>query len=792
MMVSNPQQIELFFLSERYITGRLPPAILYSSWQMSTVNKKAKLFDEDDEQDTTKDSRGFSKEIQINKEYATNYQLRKEKEELHRARERGDDESEDDASTSSSEDEDGDLLSASMDVNIFKTINAIRQKDPTIYDPSQRFFENDNEDEDADSGEDEVVPMKKPGTKKRYKDVIREQILEQMEEGDEADAGADEEEGNFATKESSSRFAYNQEQQKIRRDFLQSTNEASKDGEDSPSDDDDSDILVVKRKGDASPDDEDAQRELEKEFRKLDRNSDKTSTLVDPKGEIQDGEKFLLGFFKNRAWVDKDDNGDSDDGGDQEDESNADDDSIDELDQADDFEAQYNFRFEQAAATTAVSGADLSNRSYARGNDSSLQLNTLRRKDETRREKRLARQEKKAAERRAKEEELRRLKNAKQQEIKEKLKQIKQVLGGNTDIGGDEVDEAQLMKLLEGDFDADKFEELMKETYGDEFYEKRDSQWQSDQDVRASLAKDEDGAMLVGQDDIDGGLYDGPEEEEEEPYNEMTEEDDDDEAVPEEDIEDEFDYQGQQEETGLERKIRCKMMDDLYKLDYEDIIAGQATRFKYKAVEANDYGLSTEDILLARDSTLKQFVSLKKMAPYREDGEHIVGSKKRRRVKELIQMDLEDEMKQHDIKLEEEQADGTEKEGLESKKRRRKRSKGTKKQVAGVERDCVETKNKGQYEKLKDTETDTQSEEAKTSKPKKRRRRKKNTTNDSTDKIDEPESSSRKFPENVNPSTLVKGTKKGMDGTEKQQRKKKKKPKPIGDVSGSRLASYGI
>ena len=61
----------------------------------------------------------------------------------------------------------------------------------------------------------------------------------------------------------------------------------------------------------------------------------------------------------------------------------------------------------------------------------------------------------------------------------------------------------------------------------------------------------------------------------------------------------------------LERKLEAKVEDELYMLNYEDIVAGMPTRFKYRQGEINSCGLSTEEIIFARDSTLKQFVSLK-------------------------------------------------------------------------------------------------------------------------------------------------------------------------------------
>lgn len=48
-------------------------------------------------------------------------------------------------------------------------------------------------------------------------------------------------------------------------------------------------------------------------------------------------------------------------------------------------------------------------------------------------------------------------------------------------------------------------------------------------------------------------------------------------------------------------------------LEYDDIVDGEVTKFKYASVPKEDYGLSTEEILAADDQLLNSFVSLKKV-----------------------------------------------------------------------------------------------------------------------------------------------------------------------------------
>lgn len=666
---------------------------------------KPELFGSDDERDGD-----TSKKLAINKRFAKDFQLRKQREDLRNnpifsgdEEEEGD---EGDASTSSSEDEDGALLTTKLDTDIMKTINAVRSKDSRIYDPQVHFFPSDA-GEESDNDEDDEVDKRRTKPK-RYKDVVREQTLEQVERGID---GIDKDEDavdDDSTRRSSHRLVYNEEQAEIRASFLKSTKRlgGGSDGseDDGDGDNDDEGLLVVKKKPHRG-DDENDEKEFMEQVQRIEstmQKDEKVDYYVDPKGEVDNGSKFLMNFFKNRAWIDKEDEDDREsdsevgigqrlkqndeilpmkttDGND----GNESDASLDHLDKVDDFEAQYNFRFEEAAASQ--SGADFSLISYARGQT----VNTLRRKDESRREKRLARKERKAAERKAKEEELKRLKNLKRKEMDRKLKEVKKVVGltaeDEKDAGG--IDEAAIMKLIEGDYDPEEFERKMQEAFGDDFYGNEDKEWKNDKDMRESLLKDEDGRVLVGQDD-DGDMYDaaGDEAEAEADEGVNGDEEDDWEGEDEEYYEEGEEAQDN-EETEIERKIKSKMEDELYKLDYEDIVGGMPTRFKYRQVERNDYGLTTEEILFARDTTLKQFVSLKKMAPFREDGEYNPGGRRRRRFRDTVKHEIEEEFKDSEQvepgEVEQEEED-TAVEGR-TKKRKRRRSKKSKIAASAIE-----------------------------------------------------------------------------------------------------------
>ena len=61
--------------------------------------------------------------------------------------------------------------------------------------------------------------------------------------------------------------------------------------------------------------------------------------------------------------------------------------------------------------------------------------------------------------------------------------------------------------------------------------------------------------------------------------------------------------------------MRESMVDEFYKLNYEDLIGDILTWFKYRTVDKNRYVLSTREILFSKDTALKHLVSLNNMAP---------------------------------------------------------------------------------------------------------------------------------------------------------------------------------
>jgi protein KRI1 len=325
----------------------------------------------------------------------------------------------------------------------------------------------------------------------------------------------------------------------------------------------------------------------------------------------------------------------------------------------------------------------------------------------------------------------------------------------------------------------------MNETYGDDFYNKEDAEWKTEADIRSTLKNDEDGDLLVGQDDDDGGLYDDGANDDEQ-YSGREDGEDDGEAYDDDDEEAYWDEQEDDHvETELERGIKEKMMDELYKLDYEDIVAGQPTRFKYRKVEANDYGLTTEEILFARDTTLRQFVSLKQLAPYNEQ-EFRVNSRKRRKFRDLLKQDLEEQAAEESMvgqtNVNQEQDDNEDQPAGEdiktSKKKSRRLKKNKKSKDAHVSSETTTEKSteSKQRDKSHSKSTVTDEDDSLLSMSKK---------NPSAD-----DEASNKAGQDKTSASLT--MKKDKSRKRKRNKNKHKESDVVPGVSASRLAAYGL
>ena len=177
--------------------------------------------------DCDTDSDEELKNIKVNKKFAGEYLREQKTKDLARAKELlkfetydegADDDDED--SESESEDEEAEQLSTKLDIQIIKTINSLRKKDPLIYDAKKKWF--GEEYSNLEHKTDETVLMNTK--KKTFKDVIREQMLSSTESND-----IDKDENNRRR----NHFEYNEEQQKIRQSFINSGNiESDDDGDD--------------------------------------------------------------------------------------------------------------------------------------------------------------------------------------------------------------------------------------------------------------------------------------------------------------------------------------------------------------------------------------------------------------------------------------------------------------------------------------------------------------------------------------------------------------------------------
>lgn len=536
---------------------------------------------------------GEAEVLPLNRAFAERYDAAKRRELLAHVPAgvlEGSDESE---SESESEDEFGELLTRGIDRGIRETLEAVRKRDPKIYDAGVTFFgdkgkgrEGNGSEAEDEGGNGEGSDDEQLGTddepvagwgaieraesgalpKMTIKDYVRETLLRDGrlsdgEDNDEEEAG----ERRTSIGEGMGRkgeyrlVSFADDDKSVSGD---DTGDDEEQGEDA-----DGDFFKKKSKSqaDIEQEEEDFEHFMVRQAKKQSRNKGEElllhSYLENEKPDEK--ERFLRDFVLNNGWLDRnasqapaaDDyalevdaagSGDDDDGADV---AEAGEEDFDE--KVDQFEAKYNFRFEEPEGEQVVT--------HAREIPGSM-----RRPDDRRKRAREARKLRKEKEKLSKTEDIKMLKNMKKREVQARLLAIQDAAGNDVDLSGMDLD---------ADFDPDEFSRQMESKFGDDYYK------QEDKDMKG-LKKE--GVAVASEHRL--------------PAKHAGVADEGDDAV----------------HADVDR-----LMDEYYNLDYEDIVGGVPVRFNYKRVEPDSFRMTAEEILIGEDKELNQRASLKYLAPYR-------------------------------------------------------------------------------------------------------------------------------------------------------------------------------
>ncbi|CAL1414127.1 unnamed protein product [Linum trigynum] len=611
-----------------------------------------KLFEDDDV--TAEDISN----IEIDQEFARRYAHNKKREDLQRYEELkksgriDDDDSE--SESESSDDEAADIAGANKkkDIKFFENLLKVRKQDPSLYQNVPIFSDSEGEEEegeDEEKGRDDgkVDEKQKDESKKKrksmyLKDVVAKNLIEDGPEFDDVE-----------TREGKRGKTYNEEQEELRNQFLDAVKDAvgEDDGEGG------GEFLKLKDKGNEGIGEDDEVLEA------------KLGEYFGPQEELDENKMFLMEFFKNKMWAEKGNNG-------RENGFELDDiDDIDgeEVERQEEFEGKFNFRHEENKGDRVMGHSR-----FVEG--------AIRKEENPRKGQRKRKEERMKEAEIRREEELKHLKNLKKKEMEERLQKVMEVAGIKSGNGALDLDE------LEDDFDPQKYDKMMKKAFDDGYYEAEDadpgfgSAGDDDSDIEKPDFDKEDELLGLPKGWNTADDEDGFASTREKILKEKGESDDDDvdddeqEERKEEGKKDEREDGGkrkkQKRKLSLLQKTKQELLDEYYKLDYEGTIGDLKTRFKYAKVNPNKYGLKTEDILLLEDQDLNQYVSVKKLAPYRESEWKVPSNQKNQykmKVKELKNnLNIRKASKKnHSPKVDSNNSEGSTSAGLSRKAKRR-------------------------------------------------------------------------------------------------------------------------
>lgn len=482
---------------------------------------------------------------------------------------------------SEDEDDDGFLASGALDDQINATLQAIRTKDPRVYDEKTTFYATIEDEGEEENGSPRSRKQEKPMF---LSDYHRRNLLQ---------GNIDEDIHNNTP------VTYAQQQDELKSSIIKEMHAAAGNG----------------LNGDAEIDgteDECDDFLVQKHPRKSDTHNRiapvKPTVDVDVETADKDPESFLSNFMAARAWVPS--------AASQFQPFESDEDEEDE--QADAFEAAYNLRFEDPQASNEKL------MSHAR--DAAARYSVRREATNNRKKARNSENARREAEKREREEDKARLRKLKIEEVEEKVSKIREAAG----LRGKDVKEQDWSKFLDEGWDDGRWEEEMQKWFGEDYYADHDGgdggtkikkpKWEDDIDIADlvpdfdaeeesgkpsfTLSDDEDSAGGAQVDVSDGG--------ESGVSNERGK------VMKQKERKKKRDEQ--KREARQERRRIEQLVDE--KLNVDQALSNSskkhASHFRYRETSPTAFGLTSHDILLASDSQLNQYAGLKKMATFRD------------------------------------------------------------------------------------------------------------------------------------------------------------------------------
>ncbi|KAL9611203.1 MAG: hypothetical protein Q9167_004151 [Letrouitia subvulpina] len=546
----------------------------------------------------------------INKEFARRFEYNKRREEAHRLEERfgrssnfldqeasrGDSSYNSNGSTdvstdSEDEDDEGVLASVAVDKEIETTLDAIRSKDPRVYDKNAQFFAAYHPEEDHDS----ILTSSVKEKPVYLSDYHRKNIQENA--------------ANLSKEKQRTTYAKHQDDLKssVIREIHGAVEFASSNSADNPNGgqntdyEDDDDFLVWKNP-----------------LLNREREDPIATPTLDAKTADKDPESFLFNFMASRAWVP------SAESKFQPFESDDD----EEEQRAEQYEEAYNLRFEDPQKSNE--------KLLSHARDAAAKYSVRREAVNSRKRARDIERAKKEAARKDRQEEKARLRKLRIAEAEEKIKKIKDAAGLR--------DKALQLKdwsaFLDEGWDDKRWEEEMKKRFGDAYY--------ADYDYESNHEEPRHGKKTAKKPKWNDELQINdliPEFEADDKAKRLAMEfvltDDESprrptfdtrnygqEMTPEQNILKNNSRKNpkknhewmQNKQARMERRQVEWLVDQQLDVDQnlDDVGPRHSGYFRYRETSPLNFGLTAQDILMASDSQLNQYAGLKKIASFRE------------------------------------------------------------------------------------------------------------------------------------------------------------------------------